>query len=68
MKKLLFIGGGKESDMCCDPTGPYPEDTVGKCPLCGCDVDKDGHSTEEMCHYSLLVCVKCGDRPCDLSC
>ena len=53
---------------CCDPTGPYPEDTVGQCPLCGCDVDKDGQSTEEMCNYSPVVCVKCGDRPCDFSC
>lgn len=55
---------------CCDPSGPYPEDTVGKCsnPDCGGDVDKDGESTEECCNYSPKVCKVCGWSPCDQSC
>lgn len=52
---------------CCDSHGPYPEDTVGKCPDCGADVDKDGQSTEECCFYS-PSCPTCGDAPCDQSC
>jgi hypothetical protein len=54
--------------MCCDPCGPFPEDTVGQCPECGCDVDKDGDCTEECCSYSPEECKTCGWRPCDWSC
>lgn len=54
--------------MCCDPSGPFPKDTVGQCPDCEFDVDKDGDSTEQDCHYSPVVCQTCGYRPCDGSC
>lgn len=53
---------------CCDPIAANPEDTVGKCPKCDCDVDKDGASTEEGCCWSPVVCDLCGDKPCDQSC
>lgn len=52
---------------CCDPYDGNPEDTVGTCPKCGADVDKDGQSTEEGCNYS-PACELCGDAPCDQSC
>lgn len=54
--------------MCWDPIEPRPEDTTGKCPSCGEDVDTDGISTMEGCFLSSPLCTECGDCPCDLSC
>ncbi len=53
--------------MCCSPIEARPEETVGQCPECGSDIDKDGESTEEGCTYS-PSCKTCGDSPCDWSC
>lgn len=54
--------------MCCEPIDARPNETVGECPDCGCDVDKDGDCTEKGCGYSPKLCETCGDRPCDWSC
>lgn len=54
--------------MCCEPMGPWPLETVGECPECDGNVDKDGDSTEENCFYSPTVCTLCGWKPCDQSC
>jgi hypothetical protein len=53
---------------CCEPIEARPDDTVSKCPACGCDIDADGHTTETGCAWSPVACKKCGDRPCDQSC
>lgn len=53
---------------CCSPIDAEPSLTVGVCPDCGGDVDKDGESTEEGCTYSPVECDTCGWRPCDWSC
>lgn len=53
---------------CCDRIPASPEDTVGTCPACGSDVDKNGGSTEEGCAWSPTICKVCGDCPCDQSC
>lgn len=53
---------------CCDPYGPYHEDTVGTCPDCGGNTDKEGDSTEESCGYSPPMCRTCKWSPCDQSC
>ena len=54
--------------MCCDPIEPRPNETVGKCPKCGVDVDAYGISTEAGCSYSPTSCSECEDCPCDQSC
>ena len=53
--------------MCCDYSEANPEDTVGECPECGGDIDKDGDTTEECCRYS-PECKTCGCASCDGSC
>lgn len=40
---------------------------ITKCPDCGADVDEAGESVEG-CNWSPIICVTCGDAPCDLSC
>lgn len=52
---------------CCDSYPATPELTVGKCPDCEGDVDKDGITTEEGCNYSPR-CPSCEGSPCDYSC
>lgn len=54
--------------MCCEPIGPSPQDTVGHCPDCEGEIDREGYSTEECCGYSPEVCKTCGWSPCDQSC
>ena len=58
----------EEIKMCCDPIDATPEEAVGKCPECGCDVDKDGYCVEECCSYSPIACKTYGWQPCDQSC
>lgn len=53
--------------MCCDEFPSREEDTVGQCPTCGGDVDKDGDTTEAGCNYS-PCCKTCGYAPCGYSC
>ena len=53
---------------CCDPCTGSPEDTVGQCPNCDGDVDKDGQTTEETCFYSPIDCKTCMSQTCDQSC
>jgi hypothetical protein len=54
--------------MCCDGHDARPEETVGQCPECDCDIDEDGESTEQYCNYSPVMCSCCGLRLCDQSC
>lgn len=57
-----------EVEMCCDEYASFPEDTVGKCPECDGNVDKEGFSTESGCNYSPPACDTCKWCPCDGSC